>query len=66
MLVGEFKGLLVTEANPKVRDEADLAFMYAEPDKFVKSRSGGECVAALMDQWYLDYGEESWKAQAFK
>ena len=69
MLVGEFKGLLVTEGKPKVRDqliEADLAFTYAEPDKFVKSRSGGECVVALMDQWYLDYGEESWKAQAFK
>jgi len=69
MLVGEFKGLLVSEAKPKVRDrliEAGLAFAYAEPDKFVKSRSGDECVVALMDQWYLDYGEENWKAQAFK
>lgn len=69
MLVGEFKGLLVSEAKPRVRDrliEAGLAFGYAEPDKFVKSRSGDECIVALMDQWYLDYGEENWKAQAFK
>jgi len=69
MLVGEFKGLSVSEAKPRVRDrliEAGLAFAYAEPDKFVKSRSGDECVVALMDQWYLDYGEENWKAQAFK
>ena len=69
MLVGEFKGLPVAEAKLKVRDrliEAGLAFAYAEPDKFVKSRSGDECIVALMDQWYLDYGEESWKAQAFR
>ena len=26
-------------------------------------RSGDECVVALCDQWYLDYGEESWKAK---
>lgn len=27
-------------------------------------RSGDECVVALCNQWYLDYGEEHWKAQA--
>ena len=25
------------------------------------SRSGDECVVALCDQWYLDYGEEKWR-----
>lgn len=34
-------------------------------DLFV-GRSGDECVVALCDQWYLDYGEEHWKAQAVK
>ena len=24
-------------------------------------RSGDECVVALCDQWYLDYGDEDWK-----
>ncbi|KAJ8976697.1 hypothetical protein NQ317_005914 [Molorchus minor] len=28
------------------------------------SRSGDECVVALCDQWFLNYGEPNWKAQA--
>ncbi|KAG1249664.1 hypothetical protein G6F68_013207 [Rhizopus microsporus] len=30
------------------------------------SRSGDECVVALLDQWYIDYGEEEWKAKTKK
>ncbi|KAG6809080.1 hypothetical protein H0H92_001688 [Tricholoma furcatifolium] len=66
MLVGEFKGVSVQEAKPKVRErmiEAGLAFAYAEPEGMVVSRSADECVVALMDQYYLDYGEETWRAQ---
>ncbi|KAG9013714.1 cytosolic leucyl tRNA synthetase [Tulasnella sp. JGI-2019a] len=69
MLVGQFKGLLVQEAKPKVRAEmidAGLAFAYAEPEGLIISRSNDECVVALMDQYYLDYGEPVWKAQAEK
>lgn len=69
MLIGEFKGMPVEEAKPRVRDrmiEAGLAFAYAEPDRFVLSRSNDECVVALMDQWYLDYGEDKWRAEAEK
>ncbi|PVF99305.1 leucyl-tRNA synthetase [Serendipita vermifera] len=69
MSIGEFKGMPVEEAKSKVRErmiEAGVAFAYAEPDRFIKSRSGDECVIALMDQWYLDYGEDNWKAQAEK
>lgn len=69
MLVGEFKGLSVQEAKGKVREkmiEAGVAFPYAEPEGMVTSRSADECVVALMDQWYLDYGEESWRAQVEK
>ncbi|KAJ7163222.1 hypothetical protein C8R46DRAFT_1193733 [Mycena filopes] len=66
MLVGEFKGMKVEEAKPRVRErmiEAGLAMAYAEPEGLVISRSTDECVVALMDQWYLDYGEASWRAE---
>lgn len=69
MLVGSYKGEAVQEAKTKVRDEmirANLAFAYAEPEGKIISRSADECVVALCDQWYMDYGEESWKAQASK
>ncbi|KAH9948478.1 leucine-tRNA ligase [Amylocystis lapponica] len=69
MLVGEFKGESVQVAKSKVRErliEAGLAVPYAEPEGLVISRSSDECVVALMDQWYLDYGEPEWRAQAEK
>ena len=69
MLVGEYKGEPVQEAKNKVRDamiSKNLAIAYAEPEGLVISRSSDECVVALMDQWYLDYGEASWRAQAEK
>jgi leucyl-tRNA synthetase len=69
MLVGEFKGESVQDAKPKVRAsllEKELAFAYAEPEGLVISRSGDECVVALMDQWYLNYGEPVWRSQAEK
>jgi leucyl-tRNA synthetase len=67
MKVGKYKGEKVETAKPKVRQDlidAGEAFAYAEPEGFVKSRSGDVCVVALMDQWYLDYGEEKWKETA--
>jgi leucyl-tRNA synthetase len=67
MLVGDFKGKPVQEAKPLVRKQlidAGLAVAYAEPENQVISRSADECVVALCDQWYLDYGVEDWKAKA--
>ena len=69
MLVGEFKGQSVQDAKTKVRDamiEDGVAFAYAEPEGLIISRSADECVVALMDQWYIDYGEPVWRAQAEK
>ncbi|KAL9934387.1 hypothetical protein V8E36_006843 [Tilletia maclaganii] len=69
MLVGSYKGESVQDAKPKVRAEmieAGLAFSYAEPEGKIVSRSGDDCIVALFDQWYLDYGEASWKEQAQK
>ncbi|UNI19942.1 Leucine--tRNA ligase [Purpureocillium takamizusanense] len=69
MAVGEFKGEKVETAKPKVRSQmidAGDAFAYSEPERKVVSRSGDDCIVALMDQWYLDYGEESWKKTALE
>lgn len=67
MLVGEYKGKKVQEVKKviqkKMIDEGN-AVIYMEPEKRVVSRSSDECVVALCDQWFLDYGEESWKVQA--
>jgi leucyl-tRNA synthetase len=67
MLVGLFKGETVQAAKPKVQQllvEQGLAFKYAEPENLVMSRSGDECVVALVDQWYIDYGESEWRKAA--
>lgn len=64
MLVGEFKGLLVKEAKVKAKAKLikdGLAIAYAEPEKLIMSRTGDECVVCYTDQWYLDYGEETWR-----
>ena len=64
MKVGDFKGEKVEVAKPKVRQQLidnNEAFAYSEPEGLVISRSGDECIVALMDQWFIEYGEESWK-----
>ena len=69
MSVGDFMGESVQEAKPKVRTrmiEKGVAFAYTGPEGLAVSRSGDECVVALIDQWYTDYGEENRKAMAEK
>jgi leucyl-tRNA synthetase len=64
MIVGEHKGKSVQEAKPMLKDslvKSGGAILYMEPEKQIISRSGDECVVALCDQWYLDYGEQEWK-----
>ncbi|KAE8390832.1 hypothetical protein BDV23DRAFT_183154 [Aspergillus alliaceus] len=61
---GAFKGEIVQVIQAKVQQQlldSGEAFQYTEPDKREISRSGDECGVALMDQWYLDYGETFWK-----
>ncbi|XP_007947303.1 leucine--tRNA ligase, cytoplasmic [Orycteropus afer afer] len=66
MLVDGFKGQKVQDVKKTIQkkmiDSGD-AFIYMEPERQVMSRSSDECVVALCDQWYLDYGEENWKKQ---
>ncbi|GAB7362555.1 hypothetical protein MBLNU230_g2872t1 [Neophaeotheca triangularis] len=75
MIYGDFAGKTVEEAKPLVRQQlidADLAFAYAEPDGFVESRSGDTCIAAHLDQWFLNYGtpeksgDPSWQPDVLK
>lgn len=69
MLVGPYAGESVIDAKGKIRQQLiddQLAFVYWEPESVVISRSGDECVVALTDQWYLDYGEIEWREQAKK
>ncbi|KAJ2979526.1 hypothetical protein NUW58_g7179 [Xylaria curta] len=59
MVYGEFKGMSVQDAKPLVKKQlidSGSAFNYGEPDGLVISRSGDECVAAYLDQWYFNYG----------
>ena len=69
MCIGEYTGMSVQDAKPLIRKkmiECGDAIVYWEPEKLVTSRSGDECVVCLTDQWFLNYGEDSWKEQAVK
>lgn len=68
MVVGECKGRTVQEAKEIIRQkliDAKDGFKYSEPDGLVISRSGDECVAANLDQWFLTYGDSGpdWREQ---
>ncbi|CAG9765535.1 unnamed protein product [Ceutorhynchus assimilis] len=69
MLVGDYKGQKVQDMKKLIQKslcDNNEAVVYYEPEKLIMSRSGDECVVALCDQWYLDYGESNWKKQVFK
>jgi leucyl-tRNA synthetase len=69
MLVGAedgVKGMKVCDAKDvcKAKMLADgEAFSYYEPESEVRARSGGECVVAHLDQWFIGYGERQWAEQ---
>ncbi|XP_046391331.1 leucine--tRNA ligase, cytoplasmic [Ischnura elegans] len=67
MIVGDFKGKKVQEIKKNLQKllvDRGEAVIYYEPEKKIMSRSGDECVVALCNQWYLDYGDKNWKAEA--
>ena len=64
MEIGEYSGLKVNEAKTKVKADMlskDLAVSYYEPESIVKNRMGENCIVALVDQWFVTYGEEHWQ-----
>ncbi|PZC79873.1 hypothetical protein B5X24_HaOG215741 [Helicoverpa armigera] len=69
LLVGEYKGKKIQDVKKNLQTklvEEKGAVIYYEPEKTIISRSGDECVVALCNQWYLDYGNEEWKSQVEK
>uniref|UniRef100_A0A1B6DI73 leucine--tRNA ligase n=1 Tax=Clastoptera arizonana TaxID=38151 RepID=A0A1B6DI73_9HEMI len=69
MLVGKYQGKKIQDVKKLLQKDlvdSGEALIYYEPEKQIISRSGDECVVALCNQWYLDYGEPSWKAEAEK
>ncbi|KAL2023610.1 hypothetical protein VTK56DRAFT_1767 [Thermocarpiscus australiensis] len=70
MVFGPFAGKAVQEAKALIRHQlldSGEAFVYCEPDGPVISRSGDECVAAFLDQWYLTYGvDEVWREETLR
>ena len=69
MIAGPFKGRRVQDCKALCRDllvEQGKAFLYAEPEAPIMSRSGSDCVVALAEQWYLDYACADWKARALE
>lgn len=64
MTVGPHTGMKVCDAKPLIKQElidAGLAHVYFEPETRVMSRTNDECIVAATDQWYLAYGEDSWR-----
>lgn len=65
MGVGPYKGQKVKDAKLLVRTDlinSGEAAIYYEPESEVISRSRDKCVVALIDQWYLPYGDEPYKS----
>jgi leucyl-tRNA synthetase len=64
MNIGEYKGMKVNDAKIKIKADLigkGLAVTYYEPEGLVKNRVGETCIVALVDQWYIPYGEETWR-----
>ncbi|VDK78073.1 unnamed protein product [Onchocerca ochengi] len=69
MVVGKYAGQKTAEVKKKIQEEllaSGEAILFVEPERKVISRSGDECVVALCDQWYLNYGDEKWKRETKK
>ncbi|CCW66784.1 unnamed protein product [Phytomonas sp. Hart1] len=64
MIAGPYKGMKVSEAKQLTQDWIDKrgeCMRYCEPIRQVISRSGDECVVALCNEWYIEYGQPQWK-----
>lgn len=66
MLLGVGAGHIVEKAKPIVKQhllENNLAVPYYEPEGEIVSRTGDQCIVATCYQWFLKYGEDSWRDQ---
>lgn len=54
------EGLEKLNISDKLIQTDNFISMYI-PEEEVISRSGGNCVVSLLDQWYIDYDNQDWK-----
>lgn len=57
----------ISKKDKETKKELDQIYPvveYYEPSARVISRSGEECIVALVDQWHINYGEDRWKEKA--
>lgn len=69
LLVGPHKGKKIQDVKKLIQKgmiDKGEAVIYYEPEKTIISRSNDECIVALCNQWYLDYGEENWKKETLE
>lgn len=64
-----YDGLSVREARDRIQrdlaERGDASFMYELLNRPVYCRCGAECVVKVLeDQWFLNYGDPSWKRLA--
>ena len=69
MMIGEFAGMKGMEAKEKIREKMianrSAIALYEISNAPIYSRYGGLVgVKIVRDQWFIDYGDEAWKAQA--
>ncbi len=68
MLIESYKGMLVKEAKEKVKEdlikEGKAIRIWVIANSPVYTRAGDEVVVKLVkDQWFINYGNPSWKAR---
>lgn len=64
MVSGAYAGKPVKDVKDTMKADMIAAgdgVAYAEPESRVVARTDEECVAALVDQWFLKYGEAEWQ-----
>ena len=62
--IGKYKGQLIKDIKDKVKEDlikTNEADFYFEPEGLVKNRMDEECVVALVEQWYVKYGQKEYK-----
>lgn len=60
---GLINGEALSFALPKIKANFSK---YYEPDGIVISRSGDRCIVALVEQWFINYGDPEWTARVNK
>jgi len=68
---GKYEGMPVQDAKEKIKSELVAAGiadrMFELTNKPVRCRCGAECVVKLLvDQWFLNYGDNGWKNLAYE